>query len=557
MKLNEKLYQRYLEELQTLENFKSFHSSRYSNIMKDVMEDPATKHLMEVLAFFTARNHLHGENIILNLYRRLFRQYFPFLWSPLPSMGIIQLSPSKDLVETIECREGTEISLQTQEEKRAYFRTMEEVKVLPIHPTRFHFEFGKEKESLFKVQFSAPLSIDEEVGKFRLYINHLNYFPSSLSLAMALRHHLKKIVVIYDQSEFEDNKGQNCSFDFGTPQKGKLFNHPIETLRSKLHLPEQENFININVPLHTKRWHTFTLCFHLGTKWPKSLPLSKDSFIPFAVPIINLQKKQAELIRCDGTKDDYPILYPSTVEGYALHSVLGVYSIENHKTTPLKPGILANDKGAYEIDAIFDETHSIQYRLQLNIPEAFKSSKLITIEALWYQPWFDEIEYTVKPTIQNQILKQIHPRIIGKLCSPEDQAGLFDIPFLTRLLALKNQTRLDLNDIIFLMNTLKTHKRSYFNDLAHLATDLAVNQQNSSFSFATAHEYRFLLEKLDDKNRDLSLTYFRYIKQFLDLWLPNVEVAVTLNAPNFDVPITIKEGTSHETSSLVRNLFLL
>jgi len=53
------------------------------------------------------------------------------------------------------------------------------------------------------------------------------------------------------------------------------------------------------------------------------------------------------------------------------------------------------------------------------------------------------------------------------------------------------------------------------------------------------------------------LLYFRNLKVFLDLWMSNIDVEVTVSAPNFKEPITIKEGSSHETSALVRDLLLL
>lgn len=356
---------------------------------------------------------------------------------------------------------------------------------------------------------------------------------------------------------FESFEGVPCPFDFDGSSNQHVFNHPIETLRSYLHYPEQELYLNLDLPPHTKSWSSFTLCFHLGKKWPKSFHLSKDTFLPFTVPIINLQKSDAEIIRCDGTKDYDPILHPNTNEGYALHSVLGVYAVDNHKTIPLKQGVLANDQNSYEIEPLPERTDHTQYKLLLNIADPYHAPKLISVKGLWYQPWFDEIEFDVKPIITNQVLKKVRPRLIGKICSPQDQAYAYDIPYLTRLLAIKNQTRLDRDDLLFLMNALKSHKKSHFKDFTHLITDVKVNEQSRSFSSGTTHEYRIQLEKLDDKNLELALTYFRYMKQFLDLWLPNFEVGVTLNAPNFNVPLTIREGTSHETSSLVRNFLLL
>lgn len=552
MKLNDQLYQKYLEELQALENFNFSRSGERSHALKAAMDDPHTRHLVETLAFFSARNHLHGEQTITNLYRRLFRQYFPFLWSALPSMGMVQLLPSRDLQEFVECRAGTEISVHTQE-GRVYFQTTTPMKILPIHLSRAHFDMKEQSEIRFSMHFSSTVPLSEPIGSFRLHINHLNHFPSSLSLSFALKQHLKKIEIHYDLSDQESRNSLPCEVDFA-PLFPSLFNHPIETLRSKFHLPEQELFFDIQVPTTTKKWRTFTLTFHLGSKWPKNFPLSQDSFLPFVAPIVNLQRKKAEIIQCDGTKEYYPILYPNSEERYTLHSLLGVYSIEDHKLHPLKPGVLASDKESYEIEAVFEENKASEYRLLLDMPGAFKSPKLVVVEAFWHQPWFNGVEHEVKAVLANQVVRQINPRIQGMLSSSEEQTYFYDVPFLTHILSLKNQISLDLNSLLFLMSALKVPNRSYFKEIPTLIADLKVSQRHRSFSFASSYEYRFLLEKIDDKNRDLTLLYFTYMKQFLDLWLPNIEIVITLNAPNFNVPLIIKAGTTHETPSLVRNL---
>ena len=552
MKLDDRLYERYLEELQELETFKLSHAERFSGVLKQVMEDPHTKHLVEVLAFFAARNHLQAENSVINLYRRLFRQYFPFLWSPLPSMGVTQFSPSKELSEIVEMRKGSEVELEAEDGRRGYFQTLEKVRILPIQVTKAQFEYSQEHGARFFLRFTSPSSLDEPVGRFSLYLNHLNHFPSSYAFSLALRQHLKGVDVSYDGS----SEALDCQFDFDRISDSDLLSHPIEKLRSKLHFPEQELFLDIHVPPHQQRWRTFTLCFHLGGFWPKSFPFSKESLLPFVVPIINLQGKEAELIRCDGTKDSYPILYPDAGRDFALHSITGVYAIENHKSVPLRPGILSNEHESFEIESDFNAEREVEHRLLIDSTEAFQKTKLVTVDALWYQPWFDTLEHNVRAIVLNQVMRHIDVRVVGKISSPEDHAHSFDIPLLTRLLALKNQTRLELDDLLFLMNALKRHKTSYFKELPDLISEVKVNENHRSLSFSLSLEYHIFLEKLDDKNRALALLYFRYMKQFLDLWLPNFEVAVTVNASNYSEPITLREGTSHETSTVVRNLLL-
>ena len=556
MKLSDRLYQRYLEELQALETFKLSHAEKYSGVLKQVMEDPHTKHLVEALAFFGARNQIQGEQTLINLYRRLFRQYFPFLWSPLPSMGIAQILPTQELNEPVICRAGTEISIENSSKRRAYFQTLHAVRLLPIRPAQAHFSFTKERGCRFFLKFTTLDPIEEGVGTFRLFLNHLNHFSSSFSFALALRQHLKRVEVCYDAPNFDTFEGEECAYDFDAEVEFQPFNHPIEVLRAKLNLPEQNLFFDLNVPSSHQKWSSFTLCFSLGRDWPKIFPLSAESFLPFVVPIVNLQHKQAELIRFDGTKDSVPILHSDPPGAYALHTITKVSSVEKHATTPIRPGVLSYEKGTYEIDVHFQEDKPAEYHLILDLEEAYRKPKLVAVDALWYQPWFDTSEKEVKAIIVNQVIRQVNVRVLGKMCSPENHSTFYDLPLLTRILALKNQTRLEADDLLFLMNILKKHRGTHFEELPNFISDVKITHHHHAFSVSSTHEYHIFLEKLDDKNRDLALLYFRYVKQVLDLWLPNIEVAVTVNAPNFNVPVTIKEGTSHETSSLVRSLRL-
>ncbi len=557
MRLTEELYQKYLEELQELESFKLSHTEGYFGILKEVMEDPHTKHIVETLAFFLARCNLHGEQTILNLYRRLFRQYFPYFWSPLPAMGLIQLSPSKDLVESIDCREGTEVTLQTTDGRRVHFQTTQSMRVLPIRHSKCFVEVAKNGWTRFFLKFNSMVHLKEEIGTLRLFINCLNYFPSSWSLSIALRQHLRNIKIFYNTSDYSETPEDQCTFTFGSTTQNRMFSHPMEQLRSLINFPEQELFLDVKIPSRGDKWRSFTLCFDLGNHWPETFPLSEESFHPFVVPMINLQKKSAELIRCDGTADSYPILHPDPEKKFAIHSILGVYSLQNHKPIPLKPNFLSSCDESYEIEPIFTHNKPPEYRLHLELQESLKSTQLITIEVLWHQPWFDKLDQDVKAIIVNQVLKELDIRIIGSLTSPEDRTPIYDIKLLTRLLSLKNQTHLELQDILFLLNILKVNNQTYFKEIPRCIRDLKVALRYGSFTSAVSHEYSFLLEKLDDKNQDMVLLYFRNVKKFLDLWLSNIEVEVTISAPNFKVPITIKEGSSRETSTLVRNLLLL
>ncbi len=547
MFFNEKLHQKYLEELQTLEHFKAQHARHALGKFQDLSDDPYTRHLIEAMAFFTARNRIQGEQKIICLYRRIFRQYFPYLCHPLPSMGMVQLTPSLDQSESIDLREGTELRFTTGEGKKAYFQTIGSKHILPIRAVKTQFIPSETGFSKFYLQFTSSYATNEKIGEFKLFINCLNHYPSSLSLKLALLHHLKKVDVAYDSPDLNMENGASCSFDFPLPEECKLFHHPVEQIRSQIHCPEQELFLNLQVPDHAKKWRSFTLCFYLSSPWPIKFQLSKESLLPFVIPIVNLKRKPSAPIRCDGTKECYPILYPDPEDEFSLHRIAGVYRIEKHKMLPLKPAILYQGNETYEIEEVLTQQHKISPRLSFNFVDAFEHPKIISADTLWHQPWFShDLEKELKLTILNPTCTSLETRVLGKLYPTELQSGLDDIHFLIRLLGLKNQDRLELDDLLILMDALKPQRHTYFKEISSFIKDFQVHYLPTFRNALVSDEYQFFLEKMDDKNRDLALVYFQNLKNFLHIWLTGFEVEVSLISPQFKT-----EGIANETSLLV------
>lgn len=556
MLLKEKLYQAYLEELQALENFKASHTELHRGADPDSFEDPYTKRLLEALAFFMARNRLQGEQKIVDLYQRLFNQYFSFVASPLPAMGLMQFHPSLELLEKTFLRAGREVYITNSDGRQACFQLLDSLNILPVSLQKFQFNTSKGVKPKLTLQYQSSFARAEEIGLFRLYINHLNHFASSLSLALALQHFLEKIEICYEAPELTQQETIPCDFSFGLLDNS-LFNHPIEKIRSLLHFPEQELFLNIQVPPAYQSWRSFTLSFHFKEEWPKTFQLSKETLIPFVVPIVNLKKEPAEPIKCEGIKDYYPILHPNPDETFHLQRILGVYEIQKNKTIPIKPGIISQEPGNYEIKSTSDLTNPIQHKLLLDFPDAFQKPKVISIEALWFQPWFsDSLEQEFKMKLANHALPGLELRLIGKICAHENSLSSQQIDFLVRLLSLKNQANLELEDLLFLMNAIKKINESHFKNIPLLIRELIIEEMPCFFSTRTTTEYHFQLEAWEDKDRELVLLFFKYVRNFLDSWLSHTEIVIKISCHPSKNSMYIKEGSNNEISVLVRDFFL-
>ena len=544
-----KLYQAYLEEMQHIEKFRSSHTALYGETPID-SEDPYTKRLIESLAFFGARARLQGTQKIVDIHQCLFRQYFPYLINALPAFAMLQLRPSIRYPEKVMLPVGSELIFKTANNLKATFQTLDDLTVFPFFIKSFDFGRKGGEGWNCSIEFTSTHTSTSEVGSFKLYINHLNSFLSSLSVSFAIQSSLERVQVFYDDAKIKNLKGKDCLIQYGyNCQERKVFNHVIEQIRSLLHFPQQELFITLDIPPLEKRWKSFTLSFDFNEKWPESCKLNSESFIPFVVPIVNLKKAYAEPIIDDGTKDSFPVLYPEPIHKFELHTVINVSEILSVGTRPIIPGLLGiGGGGSYEVDYFKKE-------IMLDIPNAYNDPKTVSVEALWTQPWFSnyindelDLQFTEAQTFG------INVRLLGSIHRYE--TTLEDDPnFLIRILSLKNQNRLTNNEILFIMNVLKNLNNSYFDLIPELIKDLKINEKFDHKQMNILIEYEFFLKDLGGQKWELVLLFFRYLNDLLNCWLASFEVETKVHFQKNKKPLIFRRGAKHELSVLARDFF--
>ncbi len=547
--VDDKMYQAYLEEMLELEKFRVSHAAIYGETAVE-NEDPYTKRLIESLAFFGARARVQGTRKIVEIHQCLFRQYFPYLVSPLPAFAMLQLKPSIRYPEKVQFPPGTELVFKTANELEATFQTTDPVTVAPLLFKKFTFERRGDAGWRCLLEYACPHISTEEVGSFRLYINHLNSFISSLSVFFALQYSLEKVQVLYDKSAADEN-GQECAISYGNAhEERKVFNHIVEHIRSQLHFPQQELFINLEVPAAGKRWQSIAFCFDFDNRWPEGLKLTHDSFIPFVTPIINLKLASADPIFHDGTKDSHPVLYPEPTHQFELHTLVNALEILPQGFRPLKPGMLAiGEGGTYEIDYFNN-------RLSINLPDAFSDPKTVAVSALWTQPWFSNyINEELKLQFTEAETFGLTARLLGSIHRYEKTVE-DDPNFLIRVLSLKNQNYLSLNEILFIMNTMKELNRSFFDSVPDCIQDLKINRKINQKDVSTLLEYEFHLKELGSQKAELVVLFFKLLNELLNCWLANFEIETKVHFPQHKKPLIFKRGSKNELSVLARNFFL-
>jgi type VI secretion system protein ImpG len=545
MYFDEKIYQEFLLEMQSLETFRATHTHLHYDTPLEQIEDPDMKRLIEALAFFSARTHMQAMDNITHTHEKIFRQYFPYLLQPLPAMTLVQFKPSLRLTGKLSIPRGTELFFQTLEKKTALFQTLEELILLPLFYEKFEMISGEKGGQNLIFSFEASHSQIEQLKEVKLFVNHLGNFASALSVLYAIHHTLEKILVSFDGEEEELG-----GLGFEKEKEKRLFKHPIEHLRSLFHFPQQELFLPIQLPERHTKWKTLKIRLELTDRWPKTLQLKKDSFATYVVPVINLAKSIADPILCDGKSDSYPLLHPSPNGRFVLHSLLSVSDISSSEPHPLRPGILGHQEDSYEID------YATQ-TLSLNVPGSFVEPKTIIVEALWSQPWLSKhLKEEISPYFAKDSIPGVELQILGMI-EPQENLSLEKDPnILLKILALKNQNQLNLDEILLLLNTLKQLEHSKFKRIASLIQKMSVDQKQDRLGVGLSMEYIFELKELSDKNWNVVVIFFRNLNAFLNTWLPNFQVTTKVIFPRGRPPLVLKGEESNELQILARNFFL-
>lgn len=544
MFVDDELYQAYIEEMQKLEHFRS---SR--DVVKNtplVTNDPYTKRLIEALAFFGARAKRQSEKTVSRIHQNLFYQFFPYLLNPLPAMAMIGVNPSPNHPESVRLEVGTELNFNTNNQFKAHFQTLETIDIDPIRLQDFDFIRREDHGWLCKMQFQALHPTHKQPKPLRLYISHLRSLYSSFRTLFAIEHHLEKIEAYFDDL---CDQAQLCHHTWGPSTTHRILNHPLERLRSLMRMPQQELFLTCELPKTEEKWHSFTICIYLNQNWPTSLMLSKDTFIPFVTPALNLKSEHADPIICDGTKDQYPILHPDPSLHLELHTVKSVNQILSTGSKPLKPGILSLKGNTYDVN-YFDKM------LKLDIEGAFNKPETVTIEALWSQPEYTEHidEHT---DIQFRLPEMLHSEIdLMSKIYPYERYRSASPTFLLDVFSLKNQDALTKDQLLFLLNIAKNLNRSVFDFIPDLISDMKVTNHEHASHLGANIEYEFWLKDWGGQKWEIVVLFFTYVNRFLNAWLTQFGINTIIHFPQAKQPLKIEGDKNNDLSILARNFHL-
>jgi len=528
MKIDEGLYKTFLEEMNALENFRIAYASLHPGVPLD-REDPDVRRLIEAMALFSARTRLAGSRNISATSRRIFQQFFPYLLAPIPSMAILQAQPTRQFVEPVLFPKGSEIIFSPESGGGAIFRTLSDLRILPITLTRFSMLL-LDRGFRIALRFSASFPRSEEIDRLSFCINHLNNYESSQMVLFNLKRHLKRASVVFDEKATEKSSGIPCDVSFGMPLDGDDHAHPLHKERVFFHFPWQEVFLNVKVPRASRSWSNFTILLDLDSGWPRKLVLNQDVFQLFAIPIVNLRQGMAQPILCDGTQERYTIHHPDMDYGFEVHSVQGVYEVGKEGMTFVKPGILSGSAPSYETEEQTDGRGRKQHYLYLHFPQAFEKSRTIATEALWFQPWF------TKKISERLTVNPYSRRTVGLkwdlLVKPIPHAeNLFQdsVEGFLHFLTLTNRETLGRDDLLDILQVMGVMRQKQFQALSELLVDVRIEKspmRDTQFSGLLKHRYILYFREYDPSREPLMEIFLTQVENILNAWISGAKIEV-------------------------------
>lgn len=542
-----------IEELRELEEFRRQYQRRHPALDLD-REDPDLRRLIEALAFFAIRTRISAQQQQHKLWRRLFASYFPFLLEPMPMMGIVQAQWSPRLTDPIELERGTELRANRPGGLPIVFQTLAALRVLPVElrdVTQIELPFSTGTRLV--LTFTSRFQRSDAVGALHLYPDYAGTYSGSLRLFYALRCHVRRIMVVYDGQVTRDSEGAECQVRFGAyendftePRKDPDPHNQLWQARSFFHFPQQELYVNVDVPPSPRPWTVFHLCFDLGPEWPRELRIDPFTLRPFTVPVANQRRSTAVPIAVDGTHESFPILHPQPEHGFRLLSMRGVYRLAESGMLPLLPLALsaAREESGFELEDGPDLAGG-HPRLRVRQPQALLSPLTLAVDAIWHQPEAErELLGALRWSLPYRSIDGLSWQPLGLLRPSSTSALGHDVETLLHMLALRMKPDLDHRGLLDVLAALvgTGSGEGFYAGFPQRIAGLSVRPVPDSTQRLSGirHQYTLSFERYEPEDEAAVWTFLHKVYLILDAWNSDavVDVAAEVGGSPLRLPIT-------------------
>lgn len=512
------------------------------------MEDPDVRRLIEALAYSAVRTRQATMRNLFSTWKRLLSGYFHFMLQPLPAMTMVQAVVTPQMTDTVTVQRGSSLQLSTLEGTTWNFQTLAELRVVPINLARTELQMNRGGYRLV-MTFLSLYQRGDDLGTIPIHLNYLDNYQAALRLHYLLQKHLLRCSAFYDGGFAADALGVPCEVTFG-PYYDRPYedNHhnPLAEVRSFFHFPTQDLMIHVKVPKATQTWNRFYLCFDLDQDFPRDLPLYREVFRPFCVPVANRRRAFARPIDCDGTKDEYPIRYLENDPSYAMERALGVYRATAQGLEPLYLAALGTYRQSFEIEERSGQDRVPGYSLQLRRPEAFAEPQQILVDALWYQPYFaTPAGGPVAVSLLDRVAVGLDFRQLGVMSGSMDCPLRQEPERLLSLLSLKMKPVLQREDLLDLLAMFGSLDGGPYHKLPQLIGTLSVSVVPDGTLQGAGIRHVYTIEVKPQTREELALLV-RFIEQLtkiLDAWDYEARVEVRTN-PEMQLAQSSRGSTS-------------
>jgi len=535
----------YLDEMQALERFRIAYAGAHPNAPLH-RDDPDVARMVEAIAFFSARARVAASTRLDDALVRLFRATFDELLRPAPAACLFKATANGRLVEFAELPSETTVLARLPgagpigEDRLYRFTTLRPVRLIPASLEAVDMLRRGPLGTRIAVRFEARFPRNEPLGRIALHINHLGDFASSNQIIHALETNLLGVSIVYDQRASSDSIGTPCTARFGEPSlsdpRGEPIANALERERLYFRLPQQAQFLEIDVPPSGRPWTRFTLCIDVGPKWPAALRLSTEMLHMGVIAGVNRMREFALMLNEDGTKVRHQVLPQATDRSVRPMAVLSVNRLTKDGFEPLENGSIRGASAAWEGFSSGSLTDRRAY-VEVALPGAFENPEQLAVDAYWFQPELNDVDgLDLDVSLASRFVEGLDWTLLSTITKSVASSFENDRESVLRLLAMRQEPELRTEDLRFLLRALSADSQQPFARFVDALSNVTTTakpfaRHASGLKLVVTTEF----EGLDGSSTPFLDTFGRALTRVLRAWSPQEVVEVNLVLRNLEL----------------------
>ncbi len=329
----------YQEELANLKDLGAGFSKSHpalAHMLKGPSQDPDVERLLQGVAFLTGLLRQKLDDEFPEIIHEMIQLIWPHYLRPTPSSTIIEFSPKPTLKQPIAIQKNIHVASPPVDGTPCLFRTCYDVEVNPLKLVDAQFVEVSGQPPSIRLMFEiSGIKLEEwKPEKLRLFL--AGDFSSSSDLYFLLRHHLKRIGIKAEGPTQECVLSPDHLKPVGFELHQELIPYPTHSfpgyrvLQEYFILPEKFLFLDLT---GWEKWRDredavrFEVRFELADPPFRPTRLRRDNFVLSATPAINIFPHEADPVRLDHKKTEYPVrpsgTEPSHYQVYSIEKVVG------------------------------------------------------------------------------------------------------------------------------------------------------------------------------------------------------------------------------------------